>query len=303
MKKRILSMFVAATMLIGLVPAAAVSAAECTHHSEHSADCLVLPEGETAEPGEEAQYCGYVCDICAAEQQEEQKQQQEQQRQEQQQKEQDQELQEEEQEEAEQPVLSVDEDAVIYNLGSMEIMVGEDESLAEGMPWSYKLFDADGSYTIELEADAFFPYEVQFTADGKTTEVWFETPESEVEIGGHTFRVTSEGVDELAITQLGVWIGDEYVAAYPEEKEFTNQPFALYSLLPLTEKELTLNLNAFDYFGLKSVPLTLIFSQNNETNSGGHVIRYRWKDMDNYKKLPSDATLDFTEYKNGDGFY
>ena len=279
MKKRILSMFVAAAMLIGLVPAASASAAECTHHTTHSEDCLVLPEGETATSAEvQVQYCSYVCEICAAEEQEEQEQQ-------------------------EQPVLSVDEDAVIYNLGSMEIMVGEDESLAEGMPWGYKLFEADGSYTIELEDDAFFPYEVQFTADGETTEVWFETPDSEVEIGGHTFRVTSEGVDELAITQLGVWIGDEYVAAYPEEKEFTNQPFAMQSLLPLQEKELTLNLNAYDYFELKSVPLAVIFSQNNGTDSGSHVIWYHESDMDDYKKLQSDATLDFTEYENRDGFY
>ena len=298
MKKRILSMFVAATMLIGLVPVASVSAAECTHHSEHSADCLVLPEGETAEPGEEAQYCSYVCDICAAEQQEEQEQQQEQQQEEQEQELQEEQAQEEqqeeqeeqeeqEQEEAEQPALSVDENAVIYNLGSMEIMVGENESLAEGMPWSYKLFDADGSYTIELEADAFFPYEVQFTADGKTTEVWFETPESEVEIGGHTFRVTSEGVDELAITQLGAWIGDEYVAAYPEEKEFTNQPFALYSLLPLTEKELELDLAGFDFFSLSHVRYSAAFG-GNLVGSTDRMLYYSETTMGDLKVVESN---------------
>lgn len=137
---------------------------------------------------------------------------------------------------------SVSEEEVAYNLGKVEITVGTDEQKAEEDPWLYQLFDDDGNFEIPLEEDAFFPYEVQFTYDGKTVEEWFETPESEIEIGGHIFSVVSEAYDENAITQIGVWIGDEYIAAKPEEKEFSNSLISPFSLLDLTKKNLTLDL-------------------------------------------------------------
>ena len=59
-------------------------------------------------------------------------------------------------------------DVVIYNLLDREITVGYDEGRVETDP-SYVTFDADDSYTIVLtEEDPFFPYEVQFTYQGRT---------------------------------------------------------------------------------------------------------------------------------------
>lgn len=66
----------------------------------------------------------------------------------------------------------------------------------------YDLFQADGSYTLELEPDAFFPYEVQFTHDGQTQQVWFMDPEDTVDVGGHTFSVESSVSDPAAITEM-----------------------------------------------------------------------------------------------------
>ena len=127
-------------------------------------------------------------------------------------------------------------DQVIYNLESMAVTVGTDADRAQTDPTQYKCFDADGSYTILLEDNAFFPYEVQFQYGGETFTAWFETPEDCVEVGGHPFYVRSESTDPTRLTQIGVTIGGEYIAAYPEPKEFTTEPkMALFSLLPLEE--------------------------------------------------------------------
>lgn len=126
-------------------------------------------------------------------------------------------------------------DEVIFNLLDQEITVGSDASRAEADA-SYVLFKKDGSYTIELEPDAFFPYEVQFTCGGDTESRWFETPESAITVGGHLFRVHSEQTDGQTLRQFGVWLGGEYVAAYPEAKTFTKESqIETMSLQPLEE--------------------------------------------------------------------
>lgn len=113
-------------------------------------------------------------------------------------------------------------DEVVFNLGNMEVTVGMDEEKAGTGETPYDLFDEDGNYTLELEPDAFFPYEVQFTYDGETWEEWFMAPDDTVMVGGHTFSVETYVSDPNTLTQIGIWVGDEYVPAYPEEKEFTN---------------------------------------------------------------------------------
>lgn len=114
------------------------------------------------------------------------------------------------------------EDEVVFNLGTMDVTVGTDQARAEEGQEPYDLFQADGSYTLELEPDAFFPYEVQFTHDGQTQQVWFMDPEDTVDVGGHTFGVFSESTDPNKLTQIGIWVGEDYIPAYPEEKTFTN---------------------------------------------------------------------------------
>lgn len=155
-------------------------------------------------------------------------------------------------------------ETVIYNLGEMEVTVGEDAGRAEEEPWQYKLFDEDGGYTIELEENAFFPYEVQFQYDGKTTTKWFETPDSEVEINGHVFSVYSEQTDPYALTQIGVQIGEEYVAAWPEEKDFSAEPgISLFSMMPLEEENFQLNLKTKLPAELKNVTLSTVLAGKN----------------------------------------
>ena len=131
-------------------------------------------------------------------------------------------------------------DSIIFNLGNREVTIGQYTTA------DYQV-NADNSITILLEDDAFFPYEVQFQWNGATTVEWFRTPESVVEIGGTLFRVHSAVTDTSRLTQIGIWINEEiYVAAYPEPKEFTNYLFSPFSLLPLDEFRVTLNLNTLN---------------------------------------------------------
>lgn len=153
-------------------------------------------------------------------------------------------------------------DTVVYNLLEEEITVGNDAAQAAETPWAYKLFEPDGSYTIQLEENAFFPYEVQFICDGVADTVWFATPESTVEIGGHLFSVHTEQNDATQLSQLGFYVGSDYVPAYPEPKEFstTSSGISFYSLLPLQEKRVTVDLTGYTPAELKQVKVSTILS-------------------------------------------
>ena len=147
-------------------------------------------------------------------------------------------------EEAEQSEADADE--VIYNLLDMEVTVGSDEEKANDEDLLYFLYDEDGSYTIRLEDNEFFPYEVQFTYNGETWEEWFMHSGDSVEIGGHAFYVVSEHTDPGMLTGLSVKVGDDEIIAWPEEKEFTTEPqMSTFSLLPLREKHLYIDLEGY----------------------------------------------------------
>ena len=149
----------------------------------------------------------------------------------------------------------VSQSTVIFNLGAREVVVGH-----EGNPQAEAFFDADGRYTMVLEDNAFFPYEVQFQWNGETWVEWFYTPESTVVVGGYTFGVYSAATDGRMLTQIGLYIGDTFVVVYPQAKEFTNDPFAPFSLLPLTFMELdTINLREFNRAELANVRVQAIF--------------------------------------------
>lgn len=136
-------------------------------------------------------------------------------------------------------------DEVIYNLGTMEVTVGSDAEKAAAATGSYDLFDEYGNYTLELEPDAFFPYEVQFTYGNDTWSEWFMDVEDTVEVGGHTFSVESPVSDPDAVTGLSFEVGGKTVVAWPEAKTFTTSPpISLMSLLPLEEVQLTVDLTA-----------------------------------------------------------
>lgn len=65
---------------------------------------------------------------------------------------------------------------IIYNIGSFNVHVVSEEDFENDLGDAY--FEEDGSYTINIpEENPFFPYEVQFTYDGKTENEWFMNPE------------------------------------------------------------------------------------------------------------------------------
>ena len=166
-----------------------------------------------------------------------------------------------------------DADAVIYNLGSQEITVGGDPAK---ISWNYKLFAEDGSYVIQLEDNAFFPYEVQFKYDGATEVKWFDTPDSAVQVGPHMFSVRTNQNDSSKLSQIGVWVNGEYTAAYPEPKEFTNPLFMPMSLFPLAEVSVTLNLVLPDRFMPQAVPVTTVLSGLDPAQAAGADDKVVW---------------------------
>ena len=185
-------------------------------------------------------------------------------------------------------------DTVIYNLSNMEITVGTDEKKAIESPYLYKLFNENGEYTIELEDNAFFPYEVQFKYNGNTTVEWFETPESTVEIGGHIFRVHSEVTRDDMLSQFGVYVGGEYVPAYPKAKEFKNSfGISPMSLLPLDETDLELDLTGYFPLLLDSVELSAIPGLNIAPDDVALWVKKEYGD-DDYKLLNYDEGLNIS---------
>lgn len=149
---------------------------------------------------------------------------------------------------------------VVYNLLNQEVTVYTDAPDEDAFT-----FAKDGSFTIELERDAYFPYEVQFTCAGEKTTCWFMNAEDSVKVGGHTFYVHSESTDPYALHQFGAWIGEDYIPAYPAEKTFTDDAdmISTYSLLPLERRSLQLNMDGYFPEQLKVVTLDTIIGKVN----------------------------------------
>ena len=179
------------------------------------------------------------------------------------------ELLEEEQEE--------DVEAVIFNTGNCEFHVVSREDFDKELGDAF--FEEDGSYTIQIpEENPFFPYEVQFTYDGETTEEWFMEPDDHVKVGGHTFYVSAY-FDGTVMTQMSLEIAGDTVVVYPEEKEFTNDGGAsAASLLPLEERKLTVDLTRYTPVELTMVSVDSIFTGDEKLGSGDHVMwRPEWQ--------------------------
>lgn len=201
-------------------------------------------------------------------------------------------------------------DIVSYNLGSCPVPVGSDAALLESGEIG-DVFDENGDYTIELEGDAFFPYQVQFAWGEETMEYWFMTPTDTVTVAGHTFRVHSEQYDEESLTRLGVKIGDTYVPAYPEAKDFAPK-MLLRSMMPLREKRLTLDLRGYLPAELKNTSISTIvaglkesytdaaFDDSNETYhiSEDVAVYTRWYYYDSDGNYFSDND-NYTVYTGG----
>ena len=166
-------------------------------------------------------------------------------------------------------------DEVIYNTGDYEVhVVDEDIFKEESLGDAH--FEDDGSYTIAIpEENPFFPYEVQFTHDGKKEEAWFMDPDDSVEVDGHRFYVSAY-FDDTAITQMNLEIGGEIVPVYPKEKKFTNDGDGVMpmSLLPLEKRYLDVDLTGYSPFELSMVKVDSVFTGTNEIQDADKII---WK--------------------------
>lgn len=176
------------------------------------------------------------------------------------------------------------EEQIIYNTGSFNVHVVSAEDFAKDLGDAY--FEKDGSYTINIpEENPFFPYEVQFTYDGKTENEWFMNPEDSIEIDGHTFYV-SASFDGTAVTQMTLDVAGQEVVVYPKKKEFTDgDDVALMSLLPLEERNLSVDLSGFSPIELSRVKVASIFSGTNQLSSADIILlRPAYTSDDYYKK-------------------
>ncbi len=198
-------------------------------------------------------------------------------------------------EEAEEPVaLTAPLEQVTYNTGDFEISVVDMTSFDNGFGDIY--FEDDGSYTIYLtEANPFFPYEVQFKHNGEVTTEWFMTPDDSVVVGGHTFYISAE-FDNTAVTSMTLDVAGDKVIVYPEAKEFTNDGgMTFYSLLPLEEKYLSVDLKGYSPLELSQVSIDSIFAGEKALSDTDSVIwQYSYDDGD-YTVCSANDSIDLSQ--------
>lgn len=189
-------------------------------------------------------------------------------------------------------------DQVWFNTGKLAVSV-IDPSVSENEAYQSQwmdMFAEDGSYTINIpEENPFFPYEVQFTCNGETTNEWFMNPEDTVEVGGHTFHVNA-AMDGTAVTQLSMNVAGKEVVVYPEEKEFTNDPEEAIATTSLTydlsTEYLTVDLTKFTPVELTRVKIESLLAGSNaqiDTSKIAWTLKY-----DDYSISQKGDTLDLS---------
>ncbi len=207
----------------------------------------------------------------------------------------------------EQPaVIEIAEGEVAFNLEDMPVTVGNDTEKANDEDQMYMLFGEDGNFTIDLDqlwhSELFFPFEVQFTYGGTTTEEWFMDPGDTVEIGGHVFSLNTTQTVEGNIRQIGAWVGDTYIPAYPKKKEFSNEPkISMFSLLPLEEKEFYLDMSDAILPMESRIELSTIVDKSDEGDNkisvdGKSVVWVTKEDKYLHTDHPETALIDVGHY-------
>jgi len=190
----------------------------------------------------------------------------------------------------------IEAEEILFNTGSAEIRVVTEKAFENGLGDVF--YAEDGSYTINIpEENPFFPYEVQFTYGGETTEEWFMSPNDSVEIGGHTFYVSAY-FDNTVVTQMSLNVAGNIVTVYPDEKEFTNdggvQPM---SLLPLEERYLNVNLSGFTPAELTMVSVDSIFTGDSALTDTSKVVwTYSYDDDYTVSSLGDKLDLSINTY-------
>ena len=171
-----------------------------------------------------------------------------------------------------------------YNLGSAEVELLSPDH--KKITWD-KLTDGKDVYVIEAEDDAFFPYEVQFTYNGKTTKEWFLSQDDIVDIGDYRFGIHSDATGTM-VTQMTLDVAGKEVTVYPEEKEFTSGKQQLRSLMPLEEKPLYVDLRGFTPVELTRVSLASIFAGETEID--------KTKNQVSFKRLGYNEDFKFADF-------
>lgn len=181
-------------------------------------------------------------------------------------------------------------DEIVFNTGSGNVTIAQ--SSVSGNDCADDYFEEDGSYTIQTELNAFFPYEVQFTYNGEVSRQWFMTPDSSLEIGGHTFYVNAAS-DGTMVTQMSLEVGGDTIVVYPEEKEFPDgMAIAPFSLLPIKEVSLrTVNLSGYTPVELTQVSVKALLGSN---VADGDRIAWKIGYSDDYTVSQSGDRIDLS---------
>jgi hypothetical protein len=203
-------------------------------------------------------------------------------------------------------------DSVVYNLGTQEVTVDSDGAAGESA--AHKLFNGDGSHTIQLEDNAFFPYEVQFSSGSALRVEVFDTPDSTVVVDGHVFGVATRVTDYNTLSQIGFTIGDTYIPAVPAPKIFTSntgrgtEPM-LRSMLPLNTVNVRADLRGYLPSELKSVKLSTVLSgldPSQTVNSGDKVVwvkkYYSSSNEDDFKIADQSDSIDLSANYSGNSY-
>ncbi|MCI9636962.1 MAG: hypothetical protein HFG77_11315 [Hungatella sp.] len=188
-------------------------------------------------------------------------------------------------------------DEVKFNTGNYQVTIVDQEAFDRGEGDGF--FEEDGSYTIHIpESNPYFPYEVQFTGSEGTASKWFETPDDSVVIDGHRFYVSAY-FDGQAVTQMSLDVAGKTVVVYPEKKEFTDGDGAQEaSLLPLVEKQLTVDLTGFTPVELTMVKISSIFTGEDQLKDTDKVIWTYNNGDDKYTVSAQEETIDMS-YRYG----
>lgn len=181
------------------------------------------------------------------------------------------------------------EEEIKFNTGNHVYSVVSKEDFFEH-EFGDAFFEEDGSYTINIpEPNPFFPYEVEFTYDGKETRKWFMSPDDCIEINGHLFYVSAY-FDGTVVTQMSLNVGGDTVIAYPEKKKFIDEETEEaepMSLLPLERRNLNVDLSAYTPAELTMVSVNEIFA-GDELADGDKVIWTKRYEDDYTISLPGD---------------
>ncbi len=186
--------------------------------------------------------------------------------------------------------IASSEEEILFNTGNhVYRVVSREDFFDHELGDAY--FEEDGSYVINIpEMNPFFPYEVEFTYEGKKVREWFMTPDDCVEIGGHDFYV-SACFDGTVVTQMNLKVAEDTVVVYPKEKEFTDEvqgEINPLSLLPLEKRDLTVDLSDYTPVELTMVSVDGIFTGENALQSTDKIAWTKAYEDDFVISFPGD---------------